>query len=261
MMTVKLGEHSPRVVLIQILLNRAGASPLLKVDGRFGPKTHNAVVRFQRTPGFGLRVSGTVDPATWRRLPRGNNTQIIDVVDVGDPDIGGAAVRDFQAAGGDPIELGLMCNGVGQMVTTVSGRAAAHSMGLLRIIGHGNLGRWLTVSVGDVVDSPPAWQKVLASEDHSYVSADNFEMLAPVLAGLKPRFAPYGSAEHGGCSLGSREKTRGLLRKLANLWNVPVTVGIHVQYSNLHFNGPTFTAFPNSGTLESWSQQFRTASF
>lgn len=116
-------------------------------------------------------------------------------------------------------------------------------------------------TVGDAVHSSPEWRKVLESEDHSYVSADNFELLAPILARLKSRFAVYGSAEHGGCSLGSKEKTRGLLRKLANLWNVPVTVGVNLQNSNLNFDGRTFTAFPKNGTLETWSRQFRNASF
>lgn len=261
MMNVRLGERNPRVVLIQILLNRAGASPMLKVDGQFGPKTKTALIEFQRTPPSGMNPLGAVDPPTWLRLPRGNNMQVVDVVDVGDPHIGDSAVKDFRAAGGNPIELGLMCNGVGQMVSSASGLANQRSMGLLRIIGHGNLGRWLTVSVGDVVDSTPEWQRVLASEDHSYISADNFDMLAPTLEPLKKRFARYGSAEHGGCSLGGKEKTRGLLRKLANLWDVPVTVGVGIQYSNLHFNGATFTAYPNNGTLDSWSQQFRNGSF
>lgn len=260
MMTVKLGEHSPRVVLIQILLNRAGATPLLEVDGRYGHKTQSALIAFQRR-NPGLRPSGNVDSATWLKLPRGKSMNVVDVVDVGDPNVGGAAVKDLTAAGGRPIELGLMCNGVGQMVTSASGRAASGTVGLLRIIGHGNLGRWLTVSVGDVVDSSPAWQKVLASEDHSYISADNFAKLAPVLAPLKGLFAPFGSAEHGGCSLGGRERTRKLLHNLADLWQVPVSVGVGIQISNLHFDGRTFTAYPGHGTLESWSRQFRMASY
>jgi putative peptidoglycan binding protein len=261
MMIVKLGERGPRVVLVQILLNRADSAPPLTVDGKFGPKTLDAVTAFQRRPGLGLTASGVVDPATWKRLPRGSNMEVVDVVDVGDPNIGGKTVQAFQAAGGDSIELGLMCNGVGQMITSASGSAKAHSVGLFRIVGHGNKGRWLTASVGDVVDSPPEWQAVLASEDHSYINADNIDVLAPILAPLKSRFAPYGCAEHGGCSLGSVEKTRGVLHKLANLWNVPVTVGIGLQRSYLHFDGPTFTAYPSSGTLESWSTQFQNADF
>jgi hypothetical protein len=260
MITATSGEHSPRVVLIQILLNRARTSPLLEVDGRFGPKTERAVIAYQRN-NPGLHPSGKVDSATWMKLPRGNSVNVVDVVDVGDPGLGASVVKDLTAAGGKPIELGLMCNGVGQMVTSASARAASGSVGLLRIIGHGNLGQWLTVSVGNVVHSSPAWQKVLASEDHSYVSADNFAQLAPVLAPLKRLFAPYGSAEHGGCSLGGRERTRKLLHMLADLWQVPVTVGVGLQYSNLHFDGRTFTAYPGFGTLESWSRQFRLASY
>ena len=41
MILVRPGERSPRVALIQILLNRAGNR--LRVDGMFGPKTRAAV--------------------------------------------------------------------------------------------------------------------------------------------------------------------------------------------------------------------------
>jgi hypothetical protein len=256
MITAGVGERSPRVVLIQILLNRAGTDPQLTVDGRFGAKTRAAVIAFQRSV-HGLHTSGHIDPITWHKLPRGKDMNVLDVVDVGDPKIGGLARHELTHAGGHPIELAKMCNGVGQMVGSAFANSANGSVALLRITGHGNLGRWLTVSVGDVVDATRAEKKILASEDHSYISAENFDKLALVLAPLKSIFASYGTAEHGGCSLGGRKGTRELLHKLADLWDVPVSVGVGLQHSYLKFDGATFTAYPENGTLNSWSRQFR----
>lgn len=259
MMLVRYGEHSPRVVVVQILLNRAGSN--LIVDGAFGPKTRAAVIAFQTAHGV-VPANGTVGPSTWRELPRGNNTSVVDVVDVGDAAVGGGVVAQLRRAGGDPIQLGLMCAGVEQMVSSVAGQAGGRrSMALLRIMGHGNLGRWMTVSVGDVVDAPPAEQRVLASESHSYIDSVHFDELAPVLSPLRAYFAPYGMMEHGGCSLGSRLKTRDMMHRLAELWGVPVSVGVGIQSSVLNFDGHTFTAYPRHGSLHSWSTQFRSASW
>jgi hypothetical protein len=259
MILVKPGEVSPRVVVIQILLNRAGSA--LVVDGHFGPKTRAAVVDFQGNNGI-APPNAVVGPDTWWKLPLGKNTEVVDVVDVGDPGVGGGAVTELTKAKGDPIELGLMCGGIEQMVNDVIGKAGGSgTMALLRITGHGNLGRWMTVSVGSVAHLPAKDYKEVAEEDHSYIALANFDKLAPTLARLKPYFAPYGMMEHGGCSLGKRPETRTLMHRLADLWGVPVSVGIGLQRSILNFDGATFTAYPNMGTLKSWSSQFRSASY
>lgn len=258
MMLVRYGERSPRVVLIQILLNRAGNT--LTVDGVFGPRTRAAVVEFQTA--HRIKPDGKVGPDTWRELPRGNNTKVVDVVDFGDPEVGGDAISELRRAGGNPIALGLMCAGVEQMVSSVIGQAGDRgTMALLRITGHGNLGRWMTVSVGDVVDATPEERRVLASESHSYIDPSHVDELAPVLSPLGRYFAPYGMMEHGGCSLGSRLPTRNMMHRLADLWGVPVSAGVGEQASILKFDGHTFTAYPRHGTLQSWSRQFRGASW
>ncbi len=118
MMLVRYGDRSPRVVLIQILLNRTGSN--LNVDGVFGPRTRAAVVEFQTA--HRIKPDGKVGPNTWRELPRGNNTKVVDVVDLGDPEVGGDAISELHRAGGNPIALGLMCAGVEQMVSSVTGQ-------------------------------------------------------------------------------------------------------------------------------------------
>jgi peptidoglycan hydrolase-like protein with peptidoglycan-binding domain len=258
MMIVHPGERGPRVALIQILLNRANST--LKIDGIFGRHTRGAVVEFQRS--HGIFPNAVVGPDTWWKLPLGDNTKVADVVDVGDPNVGGNAVAQLQKSGGDPIQLGLMCGGVEQMAHDVMSRAADRGkIALLRITGHGNLGRWMTVSVGDVVDLTAQDYKVWATEYHSYIDWGHLDALIPTLSPLKGYFAPYGMMEHGGCSLGSRPQTRSLMHRLADLWAVPVSVGVGLQVSILNFDGQVFTAYPKNGTLESWSSQFRGASY
>lgn len=264
MIIVRPGEHSihsigcPRVALIQILLNRAGDT--LKVDGVYGGKTRAAVLSFQRS--HHVAPSPVVGPHTWSKFPLGDNTKVVDVVDVADPIVGGGAVAQLRKVGGNPIQLGLMCAGVEQMVSEVRRQAGGYGkIALLRITGHGNLGRWFTVSVGDVVHSKPKDRKVLATEYHSYIDWGHVDELTPALSRLQGYFAPYGMMEHGGCSLGSRAQTRNLMHYLAELWGVPVSVGVGDQFSILHFDGQFFTAYPYYGTLETWSKQFRDACY
>ena len=254
MILVGPNERGPRVVVIQILLNRAGAS--LKVDGIYGSKTHAAVVSFQRSQS--ISHDGTVGPTTWWKFPLGNNTKVVDVIDIGDPGIGGAIATEQKKAGGNPIQLGLMCGGVEQMVDDVVRRAGTQQrIALLRITGHGNLGRWFTISVGAPAHMAPDEYKITASEFHSYIDWGHIDQLADVLAPLGDYFAPYGQMEHGGCSLGGRLETKKLMHRLADLWGVPVSAGIGIQHSVFNFDGPAYTAYPRNGTLESWSKQFR----
>jgi peptidoglycan hydrolase-like protein with peptidoglycan-binding domain len=64
--TLRIGSRGPAVIELQTLLNTAGASQPLAVDGDFGPMTHAAVVRFQATRG--LAPDGIVGPRTWAAL-------------------------------------------------------------------------------------------------------------------------------------------------------------------------------------------------
>lgn len=56
----------PDVAALQRSLKLVGYS--VHIDGRFGPETHAAVVRFQRTRG--LAPDGVVGPRTWHALTR-----------------------------------------------------------------------------------------------------------------------------------------------------------------------------------------------
>jgi hypothetical protein len=256
MLEIRHGEHGPRVVLLQVLLNRTGAS--LAVDGVYGPKTRTAVETFQKSAPP-LHRSGNVDSPTFNELFRESRLSIVDVVDVGDPMLAEREANELRAAGSQPIELGLMCNGVGQMVSDAINQAAS-PIALLRITGHGNLGRWMTVSVGAPAHLHGAAYAELEAEFHSYIDLSHFAQLRGTLARLQGRFARFGSMEHLGCSIGSRPSSRQLMGALSDLWAVPISAGIQTQRSVLHFDGPPYTAYPEKGSLPTWSKQFRDSS-
>ncbi len=65
---VGLGSTGSAVKTLQTQLNAKGANPQLAVDGIFGPKTLEAVLKFQRANG--LDDDGIVGPLTWTQLLR-----------------------------------------------------------------------------------------------------------------------------------------------------------------------------------------------
>jgi hypothetical protein len=150
------------------------------------------------------------------------------------------------------------------MVQAVLSRADTGKVAALRLDGHGNLGEWLTVSVGNVAHlregnrAERQEYAVIAEEIYSYVSAKNFDKVQGMIQPLGAIFASFGFAEHLGCTLGARPQTRKMLGKLANLWGVPIRVGIQTQPigSVMDIRGPAFTAFPKGLDLKSWSRQF-----
>ncbi|WP_446047724.1 protein kinase domain-containing protein [Streptomyces olivaceus] len=65
--TVKRGDGGSQVRELQCLLRHLhGIEEVGEVDGDFGPKTHGAVVTFQKRAG--LDTDGVVGPTTWRAL-------------------------------------------------------------------------------------------------------------------------------------------------------------------------------------------------
>jgi serine-type D-Ala-D-Ala carboxypeptidase (penicillin-binding protein 5/6) len=67
--TLKQGDGGPGVEDLQRRLNsRFDPSPELDVDGDFGPATHAALERFQRSKG--LKPTGVADAKTWSALGR-----------------------------------------------------------------------------------------------------------------------------------------------------------------------------------------------
>ena len=63
--TIRLNSRGPDVALLQSILNRLGFNAGT-VDGVFGQRTQNGVIRFQRSAG--LTPDGVVGPRTWSAL-------------------------------------------------------------------------------------------------------------------------------------------------------------------------------------------------
>jgi hypothetical protein len=260
MLRVYEGDRGPRVVLLQILLNRKGAD--LNVDGVFGPSTRKAVIAFQKQCAK-VTATGKADDATWPPLFQNSDVGIIDAYDVTDARYATGA-ESPKDAGIPTIETGGMCNGVQSVVQQVIQQAGQKgSIAILRMFGHGNHGTWFTFSVGDAVhlkDSDPQAYNQVAAETHSYVDFDHLDDLIPILDRLTPYFAPFGSFEHHGCSLGSVDKTKKMMKRLADLWSVPVTTGIGLQYipydknSAFRFTTQTVTAYPDHDNLRIWAK-------
>jgi hypothetical protein len=263
MFNIPFGEQSPRVTLLQILLNShrcAGADgKWLTVDGWYGRNTKAAVSAGSRLMGVGDQSGGAATPDLIKQLLEDVDLNVITSVDLGDPRLQ-ADIDVFIANLDDPIVLGGMCNGLVAMVQAVQTRARPGHVAALRLDGHGNLGRWLTISVGDVAHLKGSAYQEIANEEMSYISSSNFLKVRGVIEPLKCIFAPFAFAEHLGCTLGARPLTRAMLEKLADLWGVPIRVGKQTQPigSVLDIHGPAFTAYPKNHNLHSWSRQFQT---
>jgi hypothetical protein len=215
----------------------------LQVDGIFGPRTQRGVRAAQHRLGAGQ--SGAVDASTWRALMRGQDFQVIDSVDVTDPDVLSAEAQDIQSAGGDPIMTGGMCDGIRGVTGQIMRQARPGRVVLLRFFGHGNRG---VMVVAGGTRSRPDWA----------FTTHYMDGMVSYLARLKPIFSPFGSVELHGCRVGAGPNGRRLLAGLCRAWDVPVTAGLRSQYaggcSTFRFEGPTITVFPGGGNLRSWAR-------
>jgi hypothetical protein len=64
--TLRIGSQGDLVRELQYLLNADVLDANLKVDGKFGPLTEGAVMKYQSQ--YGLKVDGIVGPQTWKSL-------------------------------------------------------------------------------------------------------------------------------------------------------------------------------------------------
>lgn len=238
------GTILPVVTTLQIWMRIYPPQTLIKADGNFGSKTQQAVVNFQKR--YSLAQDGIVGRMSWDKLRQITDTQTIDVVDGTDPSLVAMEATDIRNAGGDPIVVYGMSNGVQYVMGQILARARAGRVALLRIHGHGNQG--LQNVTGGAINGAPH----LAS-----ISDSNFGQIAGALASIRGIFLGYGSVQLLGCNVGGGAQGRSLLGKLANTWGVPVTAGVNTQYGGgartFKFEGPTVSGFPGGGELTGWS--------
>ncbi|HEX8713837.1 MAG TPA: peptidoglycan-binding domain-containing protein [Terracidiphilus sp.] len=239
---LRRGNRTPAVGVLQKLLNRTGER--LVVDGEFGAKTEAAVIRFQRQ--HRLAPDGIVGQQTWPRIAAGAGLRIVDFIDITDPDLDKMEASDIAKAGGHPLVMGGVCNGVDQAVRMILVAAPARSVFLLRFHGHGQAGM---AGMGMGRDS-------FGWGERSDVDWANLNKMRSVLARLAPIFGPYGNVQFMHCETGSGPRGQATLKMVAEATGVPATAGVHLQYGGgtdtFKFEGPTVTAIPGGGSLRSW---------
>lgn len=233
------GDVLPAVSVAQLLLNRNGAG--LSVDGIYGPRTTAAVRDFQRPRG--LSPDGVIGQNTWPRLVANERLQILDCIDIFDNSLFVMEARDLTRAGGHPLLLGGMCNGIEQAVTDI--KRVANKLFLLRFHGHGAPG------AAGVSDGHGRF------EDHSTFRDDPSTRAA--LRQLRDCFGPYGCIQFMHCNVAQGASGQGFLSMVSHETGVPASAAIRTQYAGtlrktVRFEGPTRTVCPGGRDLRAWSR-------
>lgn len=236
------GNKLPAVGVLQKLLNRGGSN--LTADGDFGERTQTAVINFQRPRG--LVADGVVGQNTWPRVSAGANLPIMDCIDIFDPSLMDLEMKDIQNAGGNPLVIGGMSNGVAQAVQMILG-ASPGNVFLLRFHGHGAPGV-AGISFG---------HGGAGFGHRADIDLSNLPIMIPLLTRLRGIFGPYGCIQFMHCSTGRGPNGQTVLRAIANAVGVPVSAGVQDQLgggaNTFRFEGPTFTAVPGGGSIASWA--------
>jgi len=241
------GDVEPKVVALQMLLNsNLLREELLEVDGIFGRQTLQSVLDFQKQAC--LKQDGVVGPHTWEALVRNRPFSVIDAVDVTDPGYFNDTIPYLRRAGGDPVVVGCLCNGIQEALRQILAKvSAAGSIVALRFHGHGN------TAIQSVSDGIPAPVRSRSSLSRNTVAA-----MQGSLGVLQFYFASFGSVEMHGCNVGYGPEGRAFLALLANLWGVPVSAGVGFQreggWRTFRLEGPVQTAFPRGATLKTWAE-------
>lgn len=237
------GDTLPSVTTSQILLRRHRPQSTIRADGIFGPRTKGAVEDFQSF--HRIRRDGIIGDGSWSQFMGVSGFQTIDVVDGTDPSLVALEATDIRAAGGNPIVVFGMSNGIEFVTNQIVARGRTRNVMLLRFHGHGNRGLQ-NVTGGEINGAPH-----LAA-----ISLSNYAQIEPTIARIKSVMLPFGSVQLLGCDVGGGRGSQ-LASRLAATWGVPVTAGLHTQFGGgnrtFRFEGPTVTGFPGTPNLRTWS--------
>lgn len=285
MIHLRQHDSTPTVAACQAILNAHRASPTpLVVDGSFGPRTREAVQRFQAS--VGVPANGEINPATWQRLSVNARLHVRDILDITDPLLHQERpiLRD---AGARVIEFGGGSNAVAWVVPAIAGSGVEPGrLLLLRFQGHGNRGSQV-VGYGtgchvlfDAVRRTPGQMPDLhrcAPDQLDWTGRDRAQEVAAVMdvmsrsgisnrslslpdvvAALRPLrnyFSRYGSIEFHGCQVGRGTEGISFLRQITRILGVPASAAQRRQHVDncIRFEGPVTTVYPDGASLREWA--------
>lgn len=239
MQDLRFGDWLPTVATVQKVV---GAG----IDGQFGSETHGKVQSWQGRKG--LMADGVVGRDSWTRMMRDLDLVTLDVVDGTDESLLENEAADIRRAGGDPIILHGMSNGVAVMVNQIFARLnRSRSLALLRIHSHGMPGL-MNVSAGTMP----------GTRHHAGVGVGNLTDIAPQLRRLATCFVRHGALQFMGCDVGRGPAGKALLTQVAALVGVPASAGVGTQYGSgratFRFEGAVQHGFPFGDTLPAWAR-------
>ena len=240
MQDLRMGDWLPAVATVQKF---TGAG----VDGQFGWDTHRKVAAWQGQKS--LMADGIVGRDSWTRMMRDNDLVTVDVVDGTDQSLLEYEAADIRKAGGEPIILMGMSNGVTVMVNHVMARLRrSRSLAVLRIHSHGASGL-MNVTAGSMSGAAHG----------AAIALGNLADIGPQLSRLAPCFARHGAMQLMGCNVGAGPAGQAMLAAVARLVGVPVSAGVQTQYGSgratFRFEGPVQHGFPFGGTLPVWARE------
>lgn len=243
MQDLRVRDWLPAVATVQKLV---GAG----IDGQFGWNTHTKVASWQATKG--LTADGIVGRDSWTRMMRDSGLVTLDVVDGTDPSLLEHEAADISRAGGSPIILEGMSNGVTVMVNAIMARLnQSGRLALLRIHSHGAAGL-MNVTAGSMSGAPHM----------SAIGLSNIAQIGPQLQRLATCFVRHGALQLMGCNVGAGPAGAAMLTQVAALVGVPVSAGVQTQYGSgkatFRFEGPVQHGFPFGGNLPGWARMATT---
>lgn len=270
MINIRQGDKGPRVVLLQIALNRHNNRAALRVDGDFGTRTRDAVRSLQFS--MGRNQTGEVDGDEWRKIQEILSFQTYDHIDledaaeklqkhpklgirafVGDTHLYGlAAGVELESDGVEPHYVVGTSNAIEVMIRDVVRASFDKKLGLFRIFAHGGPGL-------QIIAAGRGGQLGGSEEARAALTAILTRRMRSKLMQMSVAFHPFAIAELHGCRVGANEPGRVMLRDLANAWRVPVTAGIEKQHTGskktFRFEGPTITVYPDKLNLRQWADR------
>lgn len=259
MIMLRRGDRGPAVLVVQLFLS-VHLDRRIGRDGLYGPETQRAVRDFQRSRS--LSADGIAGPDTWGELAARTNFHVVNAVDVMDPMLLEQNVpSDLIDVGGNPVLSGGMSGGVRSVVDRIIGRCSGlASLVLLRFIGHGSAGLMgVSTGVGGYYDEEGEPVSFQAAQQQASITPENLDTIGPILRRLRPYLSPVGSVELHGCGVAQRAEGARLLRRLTDLWGVPVSAGRRSQrvgglWKTLRLEGPVVTQYPGGRGLKAWAR-------